>query len=183
MAKKGLSADFKNTQSLGADTMFVAGKAAIVPQGSWMITYFDNNVKSKYQWVPLPKGPTGNRATMFNGLADSIWSGSKHKEEAWKWVKYLGSADCQSIVASKGVVFPAIKGMAEKAIGIQMKRDIDSSAFLTMAQSETYLPPIAQNGARIYGIMDNAIQSILLGKESAQKSLSDANKKVLRYSK
>ncbi|WP_111637608.1 ABC transporter substrate-binding protein [Marinomonas shanghaiensis] len=183
LPKKGLSADFKNTQSLGSDSMFIAGKAAIIPQGSWMITYFDNNVKNKYHWIPLPKGPSGKRATMFNGLADSIWSGSKHKEEAWQWVKYLGSADCQSVVASKGVVFPAIKGMAEKAVGAQMQRNIDSSAFLTMSQSETYLPPIAKNGARIDSTMESAIQSILLGKESAQEALSDANKKVLRYSK
>ena len=29
--------------------------------------------------------------SMFNGLADSIWSGTEHPEEAWEWVKYAAS--------------------------------------------------------------------------------------------
>ena len=45
---------------------------------------------------------------MYNGLADSIWVGSKNKPAAAKWVEYLGSPDCQNIVGEKGVVFPAI---------------------------------------------------------------------------
>lgn len=183
LSKKGLSADFKNTQSLGSDSMFVAGKAAIVPQGSWMITYFANNAQFDYQWVPLPKGPVGERATMFNGLADSIWAGSQNKEQAWKWVKYLGSKACQSVVADKGVVFPAINGLAEKAMGAHMLRDIDSSAFLTMAQAKTFLAPIADNGSRINEIVDGAIQSVLLGRENATDALTSANKKVLRYNR
>ena len=111
------------------------------PQGSWMITHFAANAKFPYAWVPMPKGPSGNRATMLNGLADSIWVGSKNKEEAWKWVKYLGSADCQNVVASYGVVFPAIKGLAEKAIEVQKGKGVNSSAFLEMAQSTTFLAP------------------------------------------
>jgi multiple sugar transport system substrate-binding protein len=73
--------------------------------------------------------------------------------------------------------------MAEKAMGVQMSRNIDASAFLTMAQSETFLPPIAKNGARINSVMDSAVQSVLLGKENAGDALAKANKKVLRYSK
>ncbi|EAR08783.1 ABC transporter substrate-binding protein [Reinekea blandensis] len=183
MPEEGLSASFQDTRSLGSDSMFVAGKAAIVPNGSWMINYFDNNVKGNYQWIPLPIGPTGQRATMFNGLADSIWTGSKHKEEAWQWVKYLGSADCQSVVAEKGVVFPAIDGMAEKTTQAHQARGIDSSAFLTMANANTFLAPIADNGARINEAMENAVQTILLGKDDAQDALDKANKKILRYNR
>jgi multiple sugar transport system substrate-binding protein len=107
---KGLSASYQNIRSMGADAMFVAGKAAMVPQGSWMITYFAANAKFESAWVPLPRGASGRRATMLNGLADSIWGGSKVKDEAWKWVKYLASPDCQKVVAGYGVTsrrFPA----------------------------------------------------------------------------
>jgi multiple sugar transport system substrate-binding protein len=172
---KGLSASFENAKSLGADAMFVGKKAAIVPQGSWMITYFRDNAKFEHAWVPLPPGPAGTRATMFNGLADSIWAGSKVKEEAWKWVKYLGSADCQGVVASYGVVFPAIKGMAERAIEAQQKKGVDSSAFLTMAQSRTFLTPIADRGSEINDVMTGAIESVLIGKADAASALKAAN--------
>ena len=175
---KGLSAPPESTRGLGADAMFVGGKAAIVPQGSWMISYFAGNAKFENAWIQLPKGPTGKRATMFNGLADSIWVGSKVKDDAWKWVKYLASADCQGVVASYGVVFPAITGMAEKAVEAQKKKGVDSSAFLAMSKEQTFLTPIGDNASQIDEIMKNAIDSTLLGKQPATASLKDANDKI-----
>lgn len=175
---KGVSASLENTKSLGADAMFVAKKVAIVPQGSWMITYFKDNAKFDTAWVPLPTGPVGSRATMFNGLADSIWIGSKVQSEAWKWVKYLGSTDCQTVVANYGVVFPAIKGMAEKAIAAQKAKGVDSSAFLTMAKSKTYLPPIADNGSEVDEVIKASIEAVLMGKSDASSALKAANAKV-----
>ncbi|WP_233505854.1 ABC transporter substrate-binding protein [Rhodoferax lacus] len=175
---KGVSASLENTKSLGADAMFVAKKVAIVPQGSWMITYFKDNAKFDTAWVPLPTGPTGSRATMFNGLADSIWVGSKVQPEAWKWVKYLGSADCQSVVAGYGVVFPAIKGMAEKAIAVQKSKGVDSSAFLTMAKSKTYLPPIADSGSEVDEVIKASIEAVLMNKSDATSALKAANAKA-----
>lgn len=175
---KGVSASLQNIKSLGADALFVAKKVAIVPQGSWMITYYKNNAKFDTAWVPLPTGPVGARATMFNGLADSIWTGSKVQPEAWKWVKYLGSAECQNVVASYGVVFPAIKGAAEKAIAAQKTKGVDSSAFLTMAKSKTYLPPVAENGSEVDEVMKSSIEAVLMGKSDATTALKAANAKV-----
>lgn len=175
---KGVSASYEQTRSLGSDAMFVAGKAAIVPQGSWMISYFAGNAKFEHAWVPLPKGPSGKRATMFNGLADSIWAGSKVKDDAWKWVKYLASADCQGVVAGHGVVFPAINGMAEKAVEAQKKKGVDSSAFLAMSKEQTFLAPIADNGSQVDELIRSAIEQALLGQKPAAAALKDANDKV-----
>jgi multiple sugar transport system substrate-binding protein len=175
---KGLSASFENVRSLGPDAMFVAKKVAIVPQGSWMISYFKDNAKFEHAWVPLPTGPTGTRATMFNGLADSIWVGSKVKDDAWKWVKYLASADCQSVVASFGVVFPAVKGQAEKAVEVQKGKGVDSSAFLTMAKAKTFLAPIADRGSEIDEVMKASLETVLAGKSDAATALKAANAKI-----
>ncbi len=175
---KGLSAVFENAKTLGSDAMFVGKKVAVVPAGSWMITYFKDNAKFENAWIPLPTGPTGTRATMFNGLADSIWSGSKVKADAWKWVKYLGSADCQSVVANTGVVFPAVKGQAERAMEVQKTKGVDSSAFLTMAKSKTFLTPIADRGSEIEEIMKSALEAVLAGKSDAASALKAANAQV-----
>ena len=175
---KGVSAPLESTRGLGADAMFVGGKAAMVPQGSWMISYFAGNAKFENAWVPLPTGPSGKRATMFNGLVDSIWVGSKVKDDAWKWVKYLASADCQNVVAGYGVVFPAITGLAEKAVEVQKKKGVDSSAFLTMSKEQTFLAPIADNGSQVDELIKGAIESTLMGQKPAAASLKDANDKV-----
>ena len=181
LTTKGISASLTEMgtgRMESADAMFVAGKVAIIPNGSWMITHFAANAKFPYAWVPLPKGPSGKRASMFNGLADSIWVGSKNKEQAWKWVKYLGSSDCQSVVASQGVVFPAIKGLPEKAIEVQKGKGVNSNAFLDMAKSQTFLAPISDNGSQINELMVSAMQTIMMGKADAAPTLKDANAKI-----
>lgn len=176
---KGLSASYQNTRSMGADAMFVAGKAAMVPQGSWMITYFAANAKFENAWVPLPVGPSGHRATMLNGLADSIWVGSKVKEESWKWVKYLASAECQKVVAGYGVTFPAIQGMPEMAVAaVKRNTGVDASAFLLMAKEQTFLTPIADNAAQADGLMKGALESVFLGKQKAAPALKEANDRI-----
>lgn len=175
---KGVSATPDEVGKLGSGGMFMAGKAAIIPEGSWMITHFATNTKFPYAWVPLPKGPTGQRATMFNGLADSIWVGSKNKEEAWKWVKYLGSDACQSVVAKAGVVFPAVKGLPDQVMAVHKSKNIDASAFLEMAKGKTFLAPIADNGSQVNELMANAIDTVLRGKSDAATSLKAANGQV-----
>ena len=123
-------------------------------------------------------GPSGTRATMFNGLGDSIWAGSKVKHQAWQWVKYLGSADCQNTVATYGVVFPAVKGTAEKAIEAQKKKGVDSSAFLTMSKSTTFLTPMVDNSSEIDETISGALEAVLMGRGDAASTMKTANSKA-----
>jgi multiple sugar transport system substrate-binding protein len=180
---KGLSPSYENTKTVGAAALFVAGRVAIVPDGSWMISYYAKNAKFETAWVPLPQGPTGRRASMLNGLADSIWVGSKVKEEAWAWVKYLASADCQGVVAAHGVVFPAIRGLAEKSLEVHRSKGIDAQAFLRMAQEQTFAMPIADNGAQVEVLVNGAIESVLLGRQPAAAALKQASQKIQQLSR
>jgi multiple sugar transport system substrate-binding protein len=176
LPSKGVSIPYRDIKNLGA--LFAAGKVAMMPDGAWMIGYYASNAKFDNAWVPLPKGPSGHRTSMLNGLGDSMWVGSKIKEEAWKWMKYLASPDCQSVVAKAGVVFPAINGMADKTLEVYRSKGIDASAFATMAKEQTFLMPIADHGAQVDALMNGAIESVLLGKQTAGPALKDANAKA-----
>ncbi len=92
----------------GSSDIFAAGKYAMITNGSWMIGSMFGAKGIETGVAPTPVGPSGKRASMYNGLADSIWVGSKNKPAAAKWVEFLGSPDCQNIVGEKAVVFPAI---------------------------------------------------------------------------
>ncbi|WP_239483086.1 sugar ABC transporter substrate-binding protein [Paraburkholderia sp. C35] len=177
LTKKGYSARFDEASRLGSSALFAAGKTAMVSDGSWMVNWYAQNAKFEVGYAVLPKGPVG-RVTMFNGLADSIWSGSEHKEASWRWVKFLASAPCQKIVAQRGVVFPAIQDLDGITIDAHAKRNIDTRAFFDMTKATTFQPPIAKGGAQIDAIMDAAIESILLGQASAATALKEANVKV-----
>jgi multiple sugar transport system substrate-binding protein len=147
--------------------------------GSWMINWYVDNAKLDKGFAPLPKGPNG-RKSMFNGLADSIWVGTKHKEEAWKWVKFLGSEEGQTIIAGYGVVFPAVQSAAKKAEEVMGKKGLDVSPFLLEATDPqgTFLFPIADHAADVLRITKIGLDAILLNGADAATTMKKANSEV-----
>ncbi|WP_425953361.1 ABC transporter substrate-binding protein [Xylanimonas sp. McL0601] len=155
-----------------------AGKYAMAADGDWNANSYASAKGLKVGFAPTPIGPTGKRASMFNGLADSIWAGSKHPDEAWKWVKFLGSADCQDLVAAHAVVFPAIKTSTDKAFEAFKAKGMDLSGFLVQVQDgTTFIPPIADHWGDVQTTMTEATDSIFSLKSDVDV-LDKANEKV-----
>ncbi len=175
---KGLSPAFKDIKATGHDTLFKAKKVAMITEGSWNIGTF-SKLDFKTGFALLPKGPQG-RKSMFNGLADSIWSGSKNQDAAWQLQKYLASPACENEVGKAGVVFPAIKTGVDNALATYKGRGLDVSAFTTIAQEPgaTFLFPITDNASAIGDIMNSTQDTIRLGKGKAAPTLKAANDKV-----
>ncbi|WP_139346659.1 ABC transporter substrate-binding protein, partial [Sinomonas mesophila] len=178
LAEKGYMPKLETTVGASVADTFAAGKAAINTNGSWMIGQYTGYQGVEVGIAPTPTGPSGERASMFNGLADSIWAGTKKKDAALKWVEYLGSAACQDVVASKAVVFPAVKSSSEKAAEAFKAKGVDVSAFTQQVEDKTtFLFPIADNAAKVDGIMKPAMDAVVSGKAPAS-SLSQANEQV-----
>jgi multiple sugar transport system substrate-binding protein len=176
--KKGFVPPYEDVSGLGYFALFQSGKVAMTTDGSWMIgSYLGSEFPVGFGRLPI--GPEG-RKSMFNGLADSIWVGSEHQEEAWQWVKYLSSADCQNIVGQSGVVFPAIPEAADLSLQVRADAGIDVSAFTLQAAEEggTFLFPITDFGGEITVIMQEAMDRIALGEVDAETALKEANEEV-----
>ena len=178
LPRKGLQPRPEHTRNQGVSGLFLAGRVAIVPDGAWMIGFYAAQTRFEHAWVPMPRGPIGQRASLLNGLADSMWSGSKVKAEAWRWMQHLASPDCQRVVARHGVVFPAWQGLAEQVLARHRERGTDASAFLTMAQSHTALMPIGVQAAQIDEVVKFAIESVLLGQQAATPALQAASTRI-----
>ncbi|HET9650356.1 MAG TPA: sugar ABC transporter substrate-binding protein [Microlunatus sp.] len=158
--------------------IFGAGKYAMVTNGSWMIGQMYSYKGIETATAPTPVGPSGKRSSMYNGLADSIWVGSKNKPAAAKWVEYLGSAACQDVVGEKGVVFPAVKTSTDKAQAAFKAKNIDVNSFLIQVKDgTTFLFPITDHASEIQGIMNPAMDAVWTGK-AQPSSLTDANNQV-----
>ncbi|NQX13068.1 sugar ABC transporter substrate-binding protein [Microbacteriaceae bacterium VKM Ac-2855] len=157
---------------------FGAGKYAMITNGSWNINSFTGLTGIDVGIAPTPTGPDGARSTMFNGLADSIWSGSENKDAAAAWVEYLASADCQDTIGTAGVVFPAIPSGTTNAQTAFADRGIDVTPFTEQVDDKTtFLFPISDNAAKINGIMTPAVDAVLEGQADVS-SLTDANDQV-----
>jgi len=109
-------------------------------------------------------GWAGGRKSMFNGLADSIYAGTKHPDEAWNG-SVPGLPACQNIVGGYAVVFPAIQiRRGQGARGSQEER-LDVSPFTKQAldPNGTFLFPVADHAAEIPPIMNPDEEKINLG--------------------
>ncbi|SMH49033.1 carbohydrate ABC transporter substrate-binding protein, CUT1 family [Rathayibacter oskolensis] len=143
---------------------YLAGRYALVTDGSWMNSSYLGQSDVTTKVAPTPVGPSGERASVFNGLSDGIWSGTKKADAAWSWVKYLGSTACQDVVASEAVVFPAIKTSTEKATTAFTEKGWDVSAFTEQVdQGTTKLLPIADHWSDVNDTLTATIESYLKG--------------------
>ncbi|MFG2042487.1 ABC transporter substrate-binding protein [Dactylosporangium sp. NPDC048998] len=177
---KGYAPKFDKKSTVGRDAVMDAGQGAITIVGSWTIsTYLGSSAKQKYAFAPLPTGPAG-RKTAINGLSDAIYAGTKHKDEAWKWVKFLGSSDCQDLVGANAVVFPAIKTATDKSLAAHQAKGRDVRAFTDQAKAPggTFFLPITDHGNEVSQIVEDAVQSVILGQAPAGEALKKANDKV-----
>jgi multiple sugar transport system substrate-binding protein len=180
LVEKGYAPPLSDITSNGGNTLFLAAKGAMLTDGSWMIGYYASNATFKFGFGLLPVGPVGGRRSMFNGLADSIYSGTQHPDEAWQWVKFLGSADCQNIVGSYGVVFPAMQSGVDAALKAYEEKGLDVSAYTSEASEPgvTFLAPVADHASEIGNIIAPALETIMQGAAEAETTLKDANAQI-----
>lgn len=178
MIEKGYMPPLDQARTLGQTAMFQAGKVALAIDGDWTISTYTQTKGVKIGFSPQPRGPQGSWS-MYNGLADSIWVGTKHPQEAWEWVKFLSSPTCENIVGASAVVFPAIPSGVKRSVATHTKQGIDVSAFTSyLKDKHTLLYPITDKAPQIDLLVQPTIEKILIGDEPAAKALPKVNDEV-----
>jgi multiple sugar transport system substrate-binding protein len=173
MIHKGFMPSLTTARTLGQSAMFQAGKAALAIDGDWTISTY-----SATKGIKVGYAPQGSWS-MFNGLADGIWVGTKHPKQALQWVRFLASPACQSIVGTQAVVFPAIKSEIPKAVATHDKQHIDVSAFLSYVKARhTVLYPITEKAAQINLIVQPTLEEFLNGNAPAEQVMRNMNTQV-----
>lgn len=179
LIEKGYMPTIESITGQSSADLFGAGKYAMITNGSWMINQMFGYKGINTGLAPVPIGPNGKRSSMYNGLADSVWTGSKNQAAAIKWVEYLGSAAAQDIVGASGVVFPAIPSgtdAAGAAFGAK-NIDVNSSFLVHIKDGTTFLFPITDHASQVTGVMQPAVDAVFTGQAKAD-SLTAANTQV-----
>jgi multiple sugar transport system substrate-binding protein len=178
LIEKGYMPSIAAVAGQGSSDIFGAGRYAMITNGSWMINSFYGLKGVEVGVAPTPIGPSGKRASMYNGLADSVWVGSDNKAAAVKWVEFTGSPECQNIVGEAAVVFPAIPAGTDKAEAAWEAKGVDVKAFTVhVDEKTTFLFPITNYASQIEGIMQPAMDAVMSGK-APPSSLTEANDQV-----
>jgi multiple sugar transport system substrate-binding protein len=178
MIRKGYMPSLEQARTLGQVAAFQSGRAALAIDGDWTIGTYSGTEGVKVGYSPQPSGPKGSWS-MYNGLADAIWVGTKHPAEAAEWVRFMAGKECQSIVGSEAVVFPAIASEVPKAVAKHESEGRDVSAFTSYIESgNTILYPITEKAPQINLIVQPRLEQFLNGDEDAAQVMKDMNAQV-----
>ncbi|WP_410793191.1 ABC transporter substrate-binding protein [Kribbella sp. C-35] len=115
ITKYHVSPTLQQTTDTDPLAMLTSGKVAMRYCGSWepeeiaAVPYGKANIGI----APLPAGPDGNRNYYSNGLANSMSAKTKHPDQAWEFLQFLGSDRAAEIQAKTGTVIPAYQGHAD----------------------------------------------------------------------
>lgn len=148
-------------QDDGTLSQLMSGSVAVVADGSWMIPAYSASEDFTVGTARMPKGPDGTAPTVINGLADSISSDTDNPQAAAQWVSFLGSVECQSVVAEAAVVFPARKDAVGRTEEIWRDQGFNTAAFTDpITDGETFYLPITRHGADVTALTTPAFQEI-----------------------
>ncbi|SDD74965.1 ABC transporter substrate-binding protein [Glycomyces harbinensis] len=136
LAERGLTPE-DGEFTLGQVEQLGSGSAAIVQSGSWNATSFFGTEGLNVGIAPSVIGPEGERRGLSNSNADSIWAGTEHPDEAFAWISYMNSPECQDVAGADGTFFPSISSSMEVTSEALSAQGIDVSPFTDQFEAGT----------------------------------------------
>lgn len=158
-------------------TLFNGGKAAIVFNGPWFLGEISPDID--YGLAVLPTVTEANGTPMKPWMTVEgvyVASPSKHKEEAYSFVKYLTSVEAAEIMALTGRQTPANKG-AYKLAAITS----DPVLEVIRAQAQTAVPmPNYPEMTMVWSPATTAMNLIVKGAATPAEAMASAQAKVAK---
>jgi multiple sugar transport system substrate-binding protein len=151
------------------------GRAAMTIEGGWLIPYLASTYPNlQYGIAPIPMAPNGTRADLTFTNAWSAYSGTKYPEAAWELIKYMTGATVQQSQLNAGFALPTLKSLAN-APYFTSHPDFK---VLFNAAPYSYADYYGSQDATIHTDVGNAIDAVLLNKQTPQAALNDAATRV-----
>ncbi|MCJ7842315.1 sugar ABC transporter substrate-binding protein [Lederbergia sp. NSJ-179] len=157
-------------------SLFLSGKIAMIYDGSWMYGEYSSNddMKQNIDVAVLPKGKT--KATVYNGLANSVSAYTENKDAAIKFVDFLSSKQGMEIQGESTVAIPAYKGTEAKFI--EATEDTFNTRVFSEMLDYGVLRPNGPNFNKAETIATEELAKMFSGNETVEEATNNAAKKV-----
>lgn len=144
--------------------------------GRWpIIAVKANEAEQKVALVPWPQKEKQGSPIGWNGYP--IMKSSKHKDDAWTFIKFLVSEEGVRYFANiGGTIVPARKSVAES--DAYLENSPPGTEFLYEALSYGTPIPAPDKGAQIQQVIEDTWKQILVGNITAEKGLGKAQRKL-----
>jgi multiple sugar transport system substrate-binding protein len=165
---------------LESHTGFINGESAFIR--NWPYQYALAQDKSQSKIVdkigvaPLPKGDVRSAATLGGWMA-AINKNSKHKKEAWEFLKYLTSPEGEKTAAIIGGASPTLSALYNDA-DLKAKNPIYADPGFVAGISAAVPRPVSPVYPKLSDIMQTEIAKFLAGQQSAQDAVKNMDEKM-----
>jgi multiple sugar transport system substrate-binding protein len=151
---------------------FAKGKAAMVMEGGWLIPFMKDYPAIQWSATELPKGK--NRGNLVFTVGYSISAHSKNPDAAWTLLNYLTSVDNQKTVLHSGFALPTRTALASDPYFAS--HPAESAIFAANSYAKPFSWGI--NSGKVADAIGAALERMLLGKQSVDDALKQADKEV-----
>jgi len=152
--------------TVSASEQMGAGQVAMAQDGTWNATTITKVPGLKVGIAPTVEGPNG-RAMISNSNANNIYVGTKHVDQTWKWVSYMGSVGCQTTAGKTATFLPSIAKALQSTVDAQKAQGIDISSFVTdLKKNELYPVPPTANGQELDDTLKPMFEGFFNGESS-----------------
>ncbi|MBP2472008.1 multiple sugar transport system substrate-binding protein [Crossiella equi] len=169
LVDRGFSPKLGEFKSTSETDQLSSGKVAMNAGGSWAAATLAKLPGVKIGLAPTVLGPDHKtRAALSNSNGNTIWAGTKKAEQAWKWVSYQGSVECQKIAGAGGSFFPSIPEAMDGTAKSMAAQGVDLSVFTDALRNGALYPsPVYGNGAALQQTVEPLFEAYFSGARTA----------------
>jgi len=152
---------------MGQNVGFLTGRVAMFTSGPWAMPFL-NETKMRYDVAHFPRGPKG-RHTRVTWDSLVMFSHSRKKDQAWKFIHYVASLEAQRIVAKYQRSVPALK--AAKDAFIQGNPRVSAHKFIE-ALKYARMQPISIYWGQMTRVISSEFEALGLGSQDAKSTIA-----------
>ena len=150
--------------------MFINGKITMYLSGRWLVPKFRETVKFDWDIIPFPYD--NNSKNLIDASGWAVSKSSKHKKEAFDFVKYLSSKEVSEIFTKSGLITPARTDVANSEIFLSKEQKPKSSHVFIDIMKNSKSTPVNENYAKITDEIINATEPVFNGTKTVNELMN-----------
>ncbi|MCP8969458.1 extracellular solute-binding protein [Ectobacillus sp. SYSU M60031] len=181
VAKSDFVPDNNNTfTEIESHTAFLEGQGVMIRNWPYMWSMVQDQAQSKVVdkvgVAPLPAGDKGSAATL-GGWMSAINKYSKHKQEAWEFVKFMNGAEGQKISAIEGGLAPTLTDLFNDQDILKKNPFFKEQGFVN-ALSAAVPRPVTPIYPKVSEIMQINLSKAIAGQMTAEQAAAEMEKQL-----
>ncbi|MCX5679461.1 MAG: extracellular solute-binding protein [Candidatus Omnitrophica bacterium] len=137
-------------------------------------------IAGKWSIAMLPQGPSGKRTALIGGRIMGIFEQSKHKKEAWAFIRYLSTPEMQKALYEAALIKQDTYFPPNKKTWAMIDMDPKFKKVLVDQAEDSKGPPAIANWDAYTRYIDNVIQRSVLQGVDPKAGLSDVKRELER---